>query len=121
MNESTQRIAAQADHLDVAYIALGAKAALQAMSNAAYDDVTGSARGTGGECDLIADVIGALIGPITEAWAAMEGEWSGGCWAYEVCEVLGGWWVGHLAANEGAAPSEREVLAMVAVTIKAAQ
>lgn len=121
MSESNQRTAVQADHLDVAYIALGAKAALQAMSSAAYDDVTGSALGTGGECDLIADVIGALIGPITEAWAAQAGEWSGGCWAYEVCEELGGWWVGYLAAHNGAQPREREVLAMVAQAVKAAQ
>lgn len=121
MSESNPRTAVQADHLDVAYIALGAKAALQAMSNAAYDTVTGSALGTGGECDLIADVIGALIGPLTDAWAEQGGEWSGGCWAYEVCEPLGGWWVGHLAAHDGAAPSEREVLAMIGVTLKAAQ
>lgn len=85
------------DPLDTAYLTIGAYQALKKLDDKAYDNLTCA----DGEVGVIQDLLTACGDALHEAWAALDGgnEWGGGCWAYDICEWLGMWWVETYAAT----------------------
>lgn len=86
------------DPLDTAYLTIGAYQALKALKDTSYVGLTLA----DGECGLISDMLSACDAALRNAWlqidATAEG-WTGGCWAYDIAEPLGMWWVNTYAAT----------------------
>ncbi|AWB77302.1 TPA: hypothetical protein ACKQCJ_000351 [Stenotrophomonas maltophilia] len=96
MNElHTTRV--QPDALTIAYIAIGARSALDELKSRDYNRVTGCDAGTGGELDLIDEVIRHALAMDTAADAVED---FSGVFLYEVAEPFGEAYVKALARGE---------------------
>ncbi|WP_445978408.1 hypothetical protein [Stenotrophomonas muris] len=113
-NESVSR---QRDPLDTAYLTIGAYQALKALKDKPYDNLTVA----DGECGLIGEMLGACDAALRDTWAQIDATaegWTGGCWAYDIAEPLGMWWVNTYAAT-GLPPLRAAVDAKLAEMIEA--
>lgn len=85
------------DALTIAYIAIGARSALDELKSREYNRVTGCEAGTGGELDLIDEVIAHALAMDTAADAVED---FAGVFLYEVAEPFGEQYVQALARGE---------------------
>lgn len=89
------------DPLDVAYLAIGAKAGLADAPCGTYHALSDA---LGGELGIISAAVD-LFPMLERLWDEVEGEFDG-VWAYEVCEPLGRWYIGELLEGRHDADAE---------------
>jgi len=88
------------DPLTIAYIAIGARDALDNLKGRDHDRVTGASEGTGGEMNVTEEVIEHALELDIAADAAAERGELVGCFLYEVAEPFGKAYVEALARDE---------------------
>lgn len=97
------------DALTIAYIALGARTALQQLPNRIHDKVTGADIGMGGELDTIGEAIEHALALDIAADKVCEEGGFGGCFLYEVAEPFGATYIQALA--DGRQPEVETIIA----------
>src|SRR5688500_10081088 len=92
MNSDEQRLISEAfpDPLDIAYLAMGADFAWREYVDAHKAHERPEAFEGIGQDEVIAEVI-SYATELREAWEALNDEWAGGVWYYDVSEPLGTW------------------------------